>query len=401
MKLAMIIRVLKTGFKFFLLATLFIIIFSEYIISYPYTSRPGNCDTSGQYASDTKATVYGDSRMDYMGGIPGFPWHDMDAYLQYPNERTWSVQNFGLNGESSTGLQTHLEECLKHSPPATTISTGNYKIHENVAFHIGGNDFVHSLFTLYLFPWKQKEYVRYAKYNNERIVVMLLRKRRNVLLTGHYPALSMSSSYHLNEVYLRPKNRAVMDNIALGYTIPDMNLSLVNSKVGQCFGKEALLIPADSDFFLPIDPKSWYINVPTGEFLGTIPSLGIMNLEPRIVEIAERRKSQFTTVGKTLTHLPIWNCFRYEAGPFAWVVDPSLMVDLIHPNVTGFALWGLLVGNKMNQLGFNTSNFSIVNQSIPAPLAVEDPDPVPPPSPPSNEDTLLLIAICFATGICG
>jgi len=409
MKSAIITRTLKTKIKFFLIITLCIVVFSGHIISYPYTTIPDNsgCNTSGQYDSDTKATVYGDSRMDYMGGIPGFNFFDMDAYLQRQNQLTnakpsWNVQNFGKNGESSIGLYEHLNKCLPNTPPATTASTGTYKIHQNVVFHIGGNDFVNNLFVLHLFPWKQKEYVNYAKYNNERIVVMLLKKYRNVLLTGHYPALSISSDGAFNATDLGPSNKAVMDNIEKAYLNPNyiVNSSLIDNKISQCNGTEAVSLSANSDIFAPVNPLSWYLQVLTGEFIGTIPSIGIMNLEPRIVDIVNRRKSQFTAVERKLTHFPIWNCFKYGAAPDSWVVDPNIMVDPIHPNVNGFALWGKLVGNKMNELGFPMSNFSIANQSIPAPPVVEEPVEVAPPSPPSNEDTLTLLALCFYFRIC-
>jgi hypothetical protein len=400
-----LVTIKYSGYKLFncLIVSFFIFALAmTSIFSYPFTTRPDSCDTSSQYDSDTKATVYGDSRMDYMGGVPGFPLYDLDVYLQYPSARAWNVQNFGLNGESSTGLEAHLRKCLSNTPPTTTTSTGNYKIHENVAFHIGGNDFVNNIGVLFLYPWKQKEYVNYARYNNERIVVMLLKKRRNVLLTGHYPALSISKDPVFNTLDLGPNNKAVLDNITKAYTNPNyaMNSSLINSKVNRCSGKEALQLSVDADVFAPIDPVSWYLGVQQGEFIGTIPSLGIMNLEPRIVDIVERRKSQFTAIGKTLTHFPIWNCFRYLSSPDAWVVDPNIMVDVIHPNVNGFGLWGKLVGGKFNDLGFPTSNFSIANQSIPAPPVVEEPAPINPPTPPSNEDTAKLIALCFYFHIC-
>ncbi|HMZ59290.1 MAG TPA: hypothetical protein PL048_10970, partial [Leptospiraceae bacterium] len=61
--------------------------FSGELSAYPFTIRPYSgddklnpeyCNTAGQYDSNTKATVYGDSRMDYMGNIPGLPLYDMD-----------------------------------------------------------------------------------------------------------------------------------------------------------------------------------------------------------------------------------------------------------------------------------------------------------------------------------
>jgi len=93
-------RIMKKKIYLILSMVLVAFIISPKIKAYPYSTRR-NCNTSGQFNSATKVTVYGDSRMDY----------------------------------------------------------------------IGGNDFVNNLFALYLFPWKQKEYVRYAKYSYLKTIV--------------------------------------------------------------------------------------------------------------------------------------------------------------------------------------------------------------------------------------
>lgn len=393
---------------YFILFLLSMYFFAE-LSAYPFTTRPYSgdditnpefCNVAGQFDSNTKATVYGDSRMDYMGNIPGLPLYDMDVYLHFPNTPTWNVQNFGLNGETSEGLFKHLDKCLN-------FTSTKYKIHENIAFHIGGNDFVHSLWVLGVFPWKQKEYVDYAKYNNERIVVKFLKKYRNVLMTGHYPALSMSSNPLVNETVLEPMNKAVIASAEFGYTnyIPGRTAFpgssvLIAKRAALCSG---LALPPDSNIFAPINGREWYTKIATGQFIGTIPSLGIMNLEPRIVKMVNDRSPQFAAAGRKLTHLPLWNCYTFpEVTPDPWVVDPALMVDPIHPNVNGFLIWGTKVGEKMRSLGYDTSTYSVENQTLPSSTEPEGSDPtaVTPPAPPSPNDILIAIAACVYFKVC-
>ncbi len=127
----------------------------------PFFNRPNNdnCNTTGKYNSQTRVTFYGDSRMDYAQLYsPG----NMDFFL---GANGWNVQNFGLNGEDTEGLLKHLKTCLNRT------NYPSYKIHQNVAFHIGGNDFGRRVSgALMTMPWLFPSAVAQVRDNNERIV---------------------------------------------------------------------------------------------------------------------------------------------------------------------------------------------------------------------------------------
>ncbi len=83
----------------------------------PYTIRPDNtiCNTALQHDMNTRATVYGDSRMDLISAFfKAFGTVDLD-YVLGGHFQGWNVQNFGLSGENSTGLYTHLTTCYSNS----------------------------------------------------------------------------------------------------------------------------------------------------------------------------------------------------------------------------------------------------------------------------------------------
>ncbi|HMZ59269.1 MAG TPA: hypothetical protein PL048_10865, partial [Leptospiraceae bacterium] len=76
MKLLTIDHILAVWKRMIVFIYLLCISFFSGLAAYPFTNRPENCDTTGQNDSNTKAAVYGDSRMDYMGNIPGLPLYD-------------------------------------------------------------------------------------------------------------------------------------------------------------------------------------------------------------------------------------------------------------------------------------------------------------------------------------
>ena len=83
---------------------------SQSLISQPFTRRiqyetPAEidtfCNTSGQYNDSTRATVFGDSRMEYAYQHSG----NLDYFLG-ASEQGWNVQNFGVSGMTSDGFTT-------------------------------------------------------------------------------------------------------------------------------------------------------------------------------------------------------------------------------------------------------------------------------------------------------
>ena len=308
--------------------------------TYNEEEQNDKCSTAGVYNENTKATIYGDSRMDYAGLV----FLPIDVYLEALG---WNVQNFGVNGETSVGLLKHLVTCLTPNSP-------NYKIHKNVVFHIGGNDFLAHIGTLYYLPWRYSRVVSMVANNNERIVSLLYRKGKNVLLSGHYPAISNSFRLGTSKNYLPDFSRKYWDLI---YDKPiAVDWQLVEGKLIQCIGSHALDITAAEQYKSAMS-ASWkrFLDIPTAA------SIGLMNLEPILTQMQQRRTPMFAEKALKLEHQPVWRCFQlleYTDEPY--VVDPRLMSDMIHPSASGFTVWGRLIGDKMRGMGFFEDNYNMM-----------------------------------------
>jgi hypothetical protein len=355
----------------------------------PYKGRPGYryedgkifC-TATQHDNNTRVTVYGDSRMDYAGLF----FSHLDDFL-LAGQGDWNVQNYGVNGETSDGLLNHLKTCL-------TPDNTSYKVHQNIVYHIGGNDFIHNYITLRFLPWRYSRVINKAANNNERIVSLFLKKGRNVILSGHYPAITNSFNLGLSKDYLPAFFGKKYDG--LYYFDPTINTSYVGNKLQQCLGNESLII-SDSDKYKNHMSYFWltFLDLPTGA------SIGLMNLEQKIILMQQRRAGYFSKVGLKLEHQPIWRCFQipgtYTDEPY--VVDPNLMSDIIHPNANGLFIWGTKVRQKMDSIGFSQSTFEIGSSSNNNVNLTDDNGEVLADEG-GNDDDLLILAACFFLGKC-
>lgn len=363
------------------------VLYVSSIFSYPYSeiplpNRDNVCETvlNRDYDANTRMTVYGDSRLDFMGAV--FP--DIDFFLNAPAEG-WNVQNFAKSGWNSDNLLNHLQTCM-------TASNPNYKTHKNILYHIGGNDFIHNMLSLYFLPFLYPRYVSYAADNNQRILTIFYQKGKNVLLSGHYPAVAASINLGKPSEYLKNYK------IELGlnpYTTFAVNNSLFLSQFSACNGKEKLNMNLNGQYESKWS-ESWYKLAGT---MGTLASIGVMNLEPLIEKMYNDRKSSFNNSPsrQQLDYQPIWNCFQWSSETDEpYVMNPALNADDVHPNYTGFALWGVYMSNKIRQMGYHTSNYSIADQGSPQEVNTGTGGE----SVSSGPDPLVLLVACFVFKKC-
>lgn len=68
-----------------------------------------NCITSDIYDGNTAVSFWGDSRLDLVD-VPIYGHSSLDVYL---GANGWNVQNFGVGGRQSRGLNDEITECFK------------------------------------------------------------------------------------------------------------------------------------------------------------------------------------------------------------------------------------------------------------------------------------------------
>ena len=164
-----------------------------------------NCITSDIYDGNTAVSFWGDSRLDLVD-VPIYGHSSLDVYL---GANGWNVQNFGVGGRQSRGLNDEITECFKRETdyiPERLDSNGvwigggdplkpyytNFITSKNVAFEIGGNDFVGNALFIYIFPPFMINFLDRANDEIYYTVKKLRIKERNVLLIGNYSAISWS-----------------------------------------------------------------------------------------------------------------------------------------------------------------------------------------------------------------
>ncbi|WP_016756081.1 LIC10707 family hydrolase [Leptospira santarosai] len=434
------------------------------LLAQPFADIPDvpNCDTNNLfspptqsspdssnplYYSKTTVTFFGDSRIDYANAVPkgynaaayylpsigngNYPGKSFSLGLFYGvssldfylgTDSSWNIQNFGHGGDNSDGMLGQLSTCLKKP---------NYIIAPNVAFEIGGNDYLNNFLMLVLMPWHSQEYVNRALNNIERAITKLYQVRKNVLIIGNYPAIGWSAQRGLpnDETFafktLNFKYQAIMQGFSItnfesfkktlpelkpllsdamiaygGYTaltdlmsgaaIAGAGYLLNPTQAGTCFGSK---IPENG----PIPAYYCWL---AGNFaaIGTFPSFLMGIQESSYPEIQTRRKPYFQAQGLTLEYLRLWEAFVNPATLEPWVVNDSLMGDIVHPNAIGFTVWGYHVSSKIKSLGWHLQ---------------KSPPVTPPPPPPTDnggensgrdEPGPLtewdLILLCFLFGIC-
>ncbi|WP_246838177.1 LIC10707 family hydrolase [Leptospira meyeri] len=396
------------------------------------------------YYSKTRVTFYGDSRIDFANALPlgvnpalyyapviqsaDYPgvsfslglfygMSSLDFYLG--TDPSWNIQNFGHGGDSSIEMLAHLRACLGRP---------NYLIAPNVAFEIGGNDYLQNMLMIMLMPWNGDAYINRALNNIERSITLLYQKRKNVLIVGNYPAIGWSAllglpdehkgfafktfnfKYQnslqirsitdqisfanaqasiqeiLNEVLMEYNGISMMDILAgLATGIP---LNLMNDDK-KCFG---MIIPQHA-----LAPYFCWLAANIGA-AGTIPSHLMLRQELQYPEIQTRRQPHFQTQGLTLEYLQIWEKFVNPLTKEPWVVNDALMGDIVHPNAIGLSVWGQQVATKIKNMGWHLPG---VAPATPPPPPPTDPggEVIDRPEPNPISDLELLI-LCFWFGFC-
>ncbi|MDI7230087.1 lipase [Leptospira santarosai] len=399
------------------------------------------------YYSKTTVTFFGDSRIDFANAIPkgynpalyylpaisngNYPGKEFSLGLFYGvssldfylgTDSSWNIQNFGHGGDDSAAMLGHLNTCLTNA---------NYKIAPNVAFEIGGNDYLQNLLMLVLMPWHSQEYVNRSLNNIERAITRFYKIRKNALIIGNYPAIGWSAqrglpndngfafksfnfkyqailqSYSITDMTnfksTLSEMKPILSNTLMAYgavtAFTDLLTGAVIAGVGYilnpsqgntCFGSE---IPTNG----PV-PAYFCWLAANQAALGTFPSFLMGIQESEYSEIQTRRKPYFQAQGLTLEYLRLWEAFVHPATLEPWVANDALMGDLVHPNAIGLTVWGYHVSSKIKSLGWHLP---------------KTPPVTPPPPPPTDnggENTGRtepgglsewdLILLCFLFGVC-
>ena len=320
-----------------------------------------DCNTAGYLNDQTKVTFYGDSRMD-LANSPGYGSASMDFYLGV-KDQGWNVQNFGMAGYDSYDLRQHFIDCFS---TLEGRKKPDYWIADKIVYHQGGNDFVHNILWIELFPTLLPKVIDGAMYDIEKSISMFYRRKKKILMVGNYPAISCS--------------------VAEGATVDWQYAGIARYEAYWMQGEE------DDNILLQLKnklnevfPNNGFEEAPEIEdqniseivkSSATVVSYGMLRLEPKIKDMVTRRKSY----GVDIEYLRMWESFMYRADE-PWVANPHLYADYIHPGPLGFTLWGGLVGEKIRAMGWHTDpNGGVVN---PTPDPITDPDN---PQPPANDD---------------
>lgn len=254
------------------------LLFPMHLVALPFTYFDmlsyRDCNTSGLYDSQTRATFFGDSRIHladsrlalllkldkYTYGNPA----GLDFFLRGADDG-WNVQNLAMSGYTSDALDKFLDQCLKKD---------TFKIHENVAFHIGGNDFMAASLLLKIFPWKYGDVVNLVANNHERIISRFQRRNKKILLIGQYPTIAYSTQYGPASLWFsnfRHIKDACQDfECSYGFkdTLAQFGAS-VESKLGQLAN---LLGLAGKNQYRNLSYESWVVRISDPP---TVASLGL------------------------------------------------------------------------------------------------------------------------------
>jgi len=379
------------------------------LIAGPYTyfdvfSGNRDCNTSGLYDSKTRASFFGDSRIHladgrlaplikldvYAFGNPA----GLDFFLRGAGD-DWNVQNLASSGMMSGQLDDFLNGCLKNE---------NFKIHENVAFHIGGNDFLAASLLLKVFPWKYGDVVNLVANNHERIISRFQRRNKKILLIGQYPAIAYSTQRgpaHLWFSNFRHLLAACKDTPAVpcSYSFKD-GLAQFGASLQSGLDRLANLLGLSGENeYRDLSYEAWVERISDP---ATVASLGLWFLEHgQIPEMVHRRR----THGAEIDHIYLWHTMVWWSGlggtNEVWIANRDLMADRLHPNPYGFWIWGQQVGHKMKAMGWQNSTFDVATQTV---IDVDDTTPVPGEvvNRPSNPEPSVWdwIILCYFLKIC-
>ena len=372
-----------------------------------------NCITSDIYDGNTAVSFWGDSRLDLVD-VPIYGHSSLDVYL---GANGWNVQNFGVGGRQSRGLNDEITECFKRETdyiPERLDSNGvwigggdplkpyytNFITSKNVAFEIGGNDFVGNALFIYIFPPFMINFLDRANDEIYYTVKKLRIKERNVLLIGNYSAISWSLKIGNPHIYgfpyFNPKvieamvNESTWKKDTMDGLTPILKRILVGIPpfmlvpVGDLFsgsifthfaiaGNSQLdaIIQSGQDRInaqienLAVGSYEWWLRI-CQQAPGTIPALGVMFLEPRLAGIVanETAFAPEYYAGTNMHYLSTFQYFLHPKTPLEpYVVNQELMTDIIHKNHIGYLVWGKVVGDKIRGLNWH-ENRSIGNSTF-------------------------------------
>jgi hypothetical protein len=153
-------------------------------------SKEQTCSTKGYYDTNTAVTFFGDSRADLVD-VPIYGFSSLDNY--FATGGSWNIQNFGVAGMDSQGFKNQIQACFRRDPDNSAKPLfPNFKIAYNVAFEMGGNDFVNQFPFFIINPALYITRVPQARDNIVSVIYTLQMREKNVLLVGNYPAVSWS-----------------------------------------------------------------------------------------------------------------------------------------------------------------------------------------------------------------
>ena len=348
------------------------------------------CSTSGLYDDKTAVTFFGDSRLDLVDS-PFYGFSSLDHY--FTTGGTWNVQNFGKSTMDSQGFKNQIQTCFGRDPAnAAKPLYRNFKIAYNVAFEMGGNDFVNQYPFFIINPALYITRVPQTRDNIVSVIYTLQMRERNVLLVGNYPALSWSvrlgdpagyagySGINPNVInafididHHKPIAERdlkfltqVIKKLIIGSFMP-FTMSIFGAVYSSLPGQEQSDLNSvyqDALHFVHADGTGqddknfarmatgsykWWVTV-SNKAVRTIPSLGVVLLENELRSVVNNP----TAYGvQPFAYVSTGEAFLYPPAQFEpWVVNPNLMPDMIHKNHLGYAIWGKIVGDKIKELGW-------------------------------------------------
>lgn len=359
------------------------------------------CSTSGFYDANTAVTFFGDSRIDLVDSI-AYGAASLDHY--FATYGAWNVQNFGVSGMDSYGFKNQIQTCFTRDPsnPAKA-KYPNFKIAYNVAFEMGGNDYVNTLPFFIINPALYITRIPQSRDNIASVIYTLQMREKNVLLIGNYPAVAWSVRLGSPEKYAgyggfnpkvfqayssterhRPIGEKdekfilqVIKKIMIGSSFMPGALNVIGSIVSSLPGQEASDLNSvyqdalhsiglddggkeEKDIArMAVGSYTWWKTISV-KAPGTVPSVGVLLLENELRGMVNNPSAyglkpfQYISTGEYFLYPPV----KFEP----WVVNPNLMTDLIHKNHLGYAIWGKLVGDKVRELGWQ--NEKAVDDSI-------------------------------------
>lgn len=376
-----------------------------------------NCVTDFN-ENKTILTLYGDSLGDFVDqplyGVLGW-----ETYLgMHRSSVEWDIQNFATAGATTRTVYDLLKRCAEtfkdpNDPTADpeTIRK-NFKTADNVAFEIGGNDYMRNSLLFIYAPWRGPDIVNRVTNNQQIIMKMLKLRNKRVLVMGNFPTLSKSPSMGNWPEYFRafkhPMNRQLLQKqqnlkqkekeeseavLETMFKLMEPELTfyvelhgwLTNDILKSDIPLIGYKVPGCGDWY-----RCWlrdnYKN-PLSHAMSILMFMG----QPALAEKTRQEGLEF---------LDLYAFFIRHSDCTAWgqcwVANPDLFDDFIHINQYGYFLWSAHLAARIDQLQW-ANTLPNVNSIITGPV-------VDPPAPEVEVGGSLLdlaIIFCLWTRSCG